>query len=338
MKLLDPHGPESQHVQNLTLASFEDLYRLADMFDGRTPKPLYRGQSDYSWKLETLLERNVPTHVIKEVGLETFEYRILTEAQRRLHQFLGPLPDEDDRLSWLALLRHNGTPTRLLDVTHSLFIACHFALRDAQQGKDAAVWIFSRHEIDFAFTDWNAAIDNTFLRTTPFTATSSGDPYYWSFPRKLESRAPPMSIDTLRFPGTGGPWLDRNATLDAAMRGYIEKPGVAVSEPFWISRRMDVQQGAFLIPFNVKKSFEENLFSFLGLSLEEHEERLIPTNEDDLSNLWHFFKVIKLRVPAELNQMLKAKLGTMNIRDLTLFPDADGALAQISAFSPMGGR
>jgi hypothetical protein len=51
-----------------------------------------------------------------------------------------------------------------------------------------------------------------------------------------------------------------------------------------------------------------------------------------------FSRVIKLRVPAELHQMLKAKLRTMNIRDLTLFPDADGALAQISAFSPVGGR
>jgi hypothetical protein len=91
------------------------------------------------------------------------------------------------------------------------------------------------------------------------------------------------------------------------MRGYIEKPGVAVSEPFWISRRMDVQQGAFLIPFNVRESFEENLFSFLGLSLEEHEERLVPTNKDDLSNLWHFFKGDQASCPRRITSNAKSE-------------------------------
>jgi hypothetical protein len=235
-------------------------------------------------------------------------------------------------------LRHNGIPTRLLDVTHSLFIACHFALRDAEQDKDAVVWIFSRHAIDFAFTLWNSAIDDTFIRPTPFTVASYGEPYYWPFPKKLASLPQAVSIETLRIPGIGGRWLDRNATLEAAMRGYIEKPGLAVSEPFWISRRMDVQQDAFLIPFNVRESFEKNLFSFLHISAEEQEERVVPTNKDDLLNLWRFFRIIKLRIPSRLHSILRAKLGTMNIRDLTLFPDTDGAFAQITAYLPLNGR
>jgi hypothetical protein len=122
------------------------------------------------------------------------------------------------------------------------------------------------------------------------------------------------------------------------MRGYVEKPGVAVSEPFWISRRMDVQQGAFLIPFNVRESFEKNLFSLLSISAEEQEERIVPTNKDNLTNLWRNFRVIKLRIPSRLHSILRVKLGSMNIRDLTLFPDTDGVFAQIAAFLPIDGR
>jgi len=329
-----PREPEEQFIQYLTLSSIDDLYRLAHQFDTGTPKPLYRGQSDYSWGLLTPLERNRPEFVVKESGLEIHEYDVLCQSQRRFHEFLTQLPNNDDRLSWLALLRHRGVPTRLLDVTRSLWIACYFALRDAKPNDDVAVWIFSRAKIEHSFWEWSRGANQAWLRSSPTTTATYGDYIRWPFPNDLQKKFEIPTIETLK--AQNDPFNDLNftLTLDAAMRGFVDKPGVAVVEPFWLSRRMDFQQGAFLIPFNVRYDFEFNLFTSLGMYKVETEERNVPTDVNELGDLWYHFRVIKLRIPAELHGILKIKLETMNIRDLTLFPDIDGALSHLTSLVP----
>ena len=43
-RYLRPHAqPEELYVQYITLSSIEDLFRLADVYDGFIPKPIYRG-------------------------------------------------------------------------------------------------------------------------------------------------------------------------------------------------------------------------------------------------------------------------------------------------------
>lgn len=331
---MQPEPPEK--LRRLAVQSIDDLFRLAHQFDCGTPKPLYRGQSSYEWPLETRLERNVPEFVRKETGLEVYEYRVLTEAQRRLHHFVEKLPDDDDLLSWLALLRHSGVPTRLLDATRSFYVACYFALRDAKPNCDAAIWIFDRLSIDREFSTWGLEDDSSWLRNTPFTGAQYGDPYYWPMPKKHRDRASPPTIESLRKGEFW--WLDHAATLDAALRGYIEKPGLAVAEPFWLSRRLDVQQGAFLIPFNVRLSFQENLMSHLRMAFDDAPEDVVPQEQQGLEELWGNFKVIKLRIPCALHGLLRVKLESMNIRELTLFPDLEGALAHLSGFIPIDGR
>ena len=328
-----PQRPEEIYVQYLTLAREDDWLRLTNIFDSSNIKPLFRGQSNYAWNLMTPLDRDRPEFVVKKSGLEVHEYDVLCQAQRRFHEFLTQLPDEDDRLSWLALLRHRGVPTRLLDVTRSFFIACYFALRDAEPRNDAVVWIFSREAIEGSFWNWGRNADETWLRKSPLTNGQYGDPIYWPFPKTLQKQYIVPTLENLKQPD-GLRDFNFALTLDAAMRGFVEKPGVALAEPFWLSRRMDFQQGAFLIPFNVRYDFESNLFSSLGMLEIETSERNLPTDHDELVELWGRFKVVKLRIPSELHGILKIKLETMNIRDLTLFPDIDGALSHLTALVP----
>jgi hypothetical protein len=49
----------------------------------------------------------------------------------------------------------------------------------------------------------------------------------------------------------------------------------------------------------------------------------VPIEQDELS-LWFNYKAIKLRILASLQPFLRLKLGTMNIRHPTLFPDLEG--------------
>lgn len=328
-----PKDSAEVYVQRLKLTSVDDLYRVAELFDTGSPKPLYRGQSNYEWPLATHLERDTPDFVVKETGLERYEHKIMNDAHRRFHEFFSQLPEENDYLSWLALLRHRGVPTRLLDVTRSLFIACYFALRDSKPETDAAIWIFSPMAFASSFSRWCYKSNSTWLRSSIFTAAEYNESLGWPFPKNPYSFYKPPTIQELKLPYSYDE-LNYVLTVDAAMRGFVDKPGVAVVEPFWLSRRLDFQQGAFLVPFNVRYNFEYNLFSYLDMLKNDIEERDISKDIEELRQLWFKFKIIKLRIPVKLHASLKIKLATMNIRDLTLFPDLDGVLSHVSDVKP----
>ncbi|MBY0484353.1 MAG: FRG domain-containing protein [Nitrosomonas sp.] len=284
--------------------------------------------------METHLERNVPESVLKETGLERYELKIMTEAQQRFHEFFSQLPDEEDYLSWLSFLRHRGVPTRLLDVTRSLYIACYFAIRDAQPNVDAAVWIFSPMEINRSYDhNWDYKANDSWLRKTIYTVASYNQDPSFPFPKNPYKQFSPPTIETLKHPYIPNK-LNALKVIDAAMRGFVDKPGVAFVEPFWISRRLVSQQGAFLAPFNVRYDFEFNLFHMLRMLKIETPEREVPNDDQGLFDLWQKAKIIKLRIPAHLHAILKVKLETMNIRELTLFPDLEGTLLHLSSIIP----
>jgi hypothetical protein len=98
----------------------------------------FRGHGDAGYPLETTLYRgsqrlNCP----KEILVER-EAWILRQFQRRAHHYIKDPPSVDERLEWLALIQHYGGPTRLLDFSHSFYVAAFFAIEQAEG--DAAVW------------------------------------------------------------------------------------------------------------------------------------------------------------------------------------------------------
>ena len=97
---------------------------------------IFRGQSDAAWKLTSNLERLLDDDLSIAPGIE---FRIVREFMRRAHHYFDRVPDEDRLDEWLALMRHYGAPTRLLDWTYSFDIALHFAIRDSLDGP-AAIW------------------------------------------------------------------------------------------------------------------------------------------------------------------------------------------------------
>jgi hypothetical protein len=94
---------------------------------------VFRGQESAEWSLQPSLEREGGEAVRTSVE------RALIEAfQRRAHYSLPRPPAVEERLEWLAIMRHHGVPTRLLDFTYSFYVAAFFALERARS--DAAVW------------------------------------------------------------------------------------------------------------------------------------------------------------------------------------------------------
>jgi hypothetical protein len=52
-----------------------------------------------------------------------------------------------DGMSWLALMRHHGAPSRLLDWTRSPHVAAHFAASAAAVGSAFTVWAVDQFEL-----------------------------------------------------------------------------------------------------------------------------------------------------------------------------------------------
>jgi hypothetical protein len=121
-----------------TLAQYNRFFgRLADKKFKEEEHWVFRGLSDSSYPLITTLER---VHAVwQRDGLidETrreLEDRLLREFKRRCHHYDDVrIPDDEDHLEWLAMMRHWGAPTRLMDWTYSYHIATFFALQNADE-------------------------------------------------------------------------------------------------------------------------------------------------------------------------------------------------------------
>jgi len=101
---------------------------------------LFRGHHDANWPLETSLCRmldDIEKWIELKKGVKfrlkknEREKILLKKFQSSAHLYIQhtlPRKDDKNRLEWNAIMQHYGTPSRLLDVTFSPYIAMYFAL------------------------------------------------------------------------------------------------------------------------------------------------------------------------------------------------------------------
>ena len=105
----------------------------------------FRGQGSSEWELETSLNRVAKTYGISEKMLWHREHWMLRQFIRRAQPYITPQQSSQDKLEWLALMQHHGAPTRLLDFSHSPYVATFFALENAVG--TSAVWCINRRRV-----------------------------------------------------------------------------------------------------------------------------------------------------------------------------------------------
>lgn len=115
-------------------------------------EPLFRGQADSGWRLETTLERFIPeqtTAVSKyNAYLKRVKPTVETITSRRWHLSegmelsSGAFVDAPPSSEFMAYVRHHGYPSPLLDWSRSPYVALYFAFREAKSSQDVALFVF----------------------------------------------------------------------------------------------------------------------------------------------------------------------------------------------------
>jgi len=192
------------------------------------------------------------------------EAGLVRKFQRHGHLYDTIAPKMSSIMEWLALMQHYGAPTRLLDFTYSFWVAVFMACE--KQGKEdaAAVWA----------VDWK-----------------------WLKKRRLQvlSKKVRKAYDKDKH-------CRRSSTFKRVYGKRIKTKLVIQQNAFRLNERHVIQQGVFLCPTVVEKSFEENL------------RAMAPTG-----------KVLrKLIIPASLGTKVRKRLWRMNMTSAVLYPGLDG--------------
>jgi len=135
------------------IATVHDLFTKLLSFDKGDELLAWRGQADSRWLLQTSLDRilDVEDDYVSRLA----EERALIEKFRiRAGEFLGRIEKQyvsgnhtNSGVSALAVLQHCYAPTRLLDWTHSPWVALYFAAID-HRDKPGAVWWFNQKSFE----------------------------------------------------------------------------------------------------------------------------------------------------------------------------------------------
>lgn len=285
------------------LNSVEELLRFTKSLKN-SRRFIYRGQADAEWKLETRIERDVPDGFKETVSLTKLEQAVLRQFQERAHLHLPAqeMPNGDAFVEWLAFIQHYGGPTRLLDFTHSPFVAAHFAVATNTSKRSAAIWAVNHHFADLnrpkRISEYASQLEDVkVLRNDEF---ASGQ-------RLLKELA-----------GVGPPEMLRKSIC-----GTVALPATVTIAPSRYNRRLLNQQGVFIAPLDADKSFESNLSPMFEPTVDFGRCAGDPIDVADLEDPDRY-SVIKFVIEPPAFPAFRSDLRRMNIATEILFPDLEG--------------
>lgn len=106
---------------------------------------LFRGHADLDWELEPAIDRSDFSKLRGKLTRDDQERLVFKEFKRLALPHLRSRPAND--WEFLALARHHGVPTRLLDWTENPLAALFFAVEPIRS-TDGSVWCYTYVEME----------------------------------------------------------------------------------------------------------------------------------------------------------------------------------------------
>lgn len=296
----------NKFYQETVIKSWHDF----DEYDAHAHHAVYRGQANANWCLQTGYERG------QQVQNPMRELPMIQNFCSQAGLYISDLPTWTDYVSWLSLMQHYGTGTRLLDVTRSRYVALFFAVigmvehnRGCENNdwSDCAVWVFKTNGSNCKLYNQLLIEEETGCLDTcaaPFAqALEEYKEYGWRFANQFiisdaRGECVVANDDIIR------PYSEK-------MKSFYDVGGIIELIPQKRNARMVAQAAEFLMPITLRKSFESNLCAWINLF-----------KRDD------WYAVEKLVISEKLSEEFYTKLGEMNINYQTMFPDVTGLAKQ----------
>jgi hypothetical protein len=207
------------------------------------PTVAYRGH--------TSAARNLSTGLVRLTGESetTVERHILRNFRKYAHRDTAP---GDSDWNWLSVAQHHGLPTRLLDWSHSPYVALHFATRDtARYDEDGAIWC-----VDYAAAhqmlpvELRAAVDSLGggLFTTDVLSRAAFTLDDFDRFTDAEGRSVPLFFEP--------PSLDERIVNQAAIFSTMSDPAAGLDD--WLERHPGIYR-KFIIPAQLKGRIRDHL-------------------------------------------------------------------------------
>ena len=267
-------------------ATWQDLQRLADLLPGW----VFRGQREIKWRLRPTLER-FAQRINGSHSLSDIEGHVVTQFKRGAPTHLDDLPMRADIIGWLSLIQSYGGPTRLLDMTRSLYVGAFFALAERSDSEHRVIWAINDRVI--------RGVLSQVLRTEDDRPLPCGDE------------------------------IEGGELLNSTLAGAFDGPAACAGAPFFLNERLIVQQGLFLFSLNMQHTLEQNLYGMFGVDAADvYPDSLVgwfrnPFAKALLPRLQRT-PVIKIVIPSEERARVLTDLKRMNITYASLFPGVEG--------------
>jgi len=271
------------------ITRWTDVEKMEKLFRrpkrGFYPRWVFRAKR-LSQDLKTKLEERFELNGIRGDRRIIEERKLIRRFQRKASLYLDHEPDKDDILEWLAVMRHHGALTRLLDWTYSFYVAVYLALGEKAGG---VVWALNAAPIS---------------RPEPMIKRICDQKDGF---RKFSK----VLLHYLKQCDFLGIRADGDKLIDLAVAAYLIDhpfPCVYPVNPFRLNRRLSVQQGLFLMVGDIRQSFSRNLTVTFGGSRETQ------------AHLWR----LEITPSVEERKEILRRLRDMNISNEALFPGLDG--------------
>lgn len=283
------------------IESWNDFFLLHQRFISRF---VFRGQANAEWSLKTSLDRlmnklhpNYKDPIIPAL----YEKRMIEEFVWKYPLYQKNfIPHKEEYIEWLALMQHYGSPTRLLDFSHSLFVALFMAI-DNYSFDYSAVWGLNRIILNHKIFDKYRE-----EYKTHYTSDDNLKKYIYN---------------------------QANAAIKNSMSINSIKPELYVVEPQNCNERQNRQQGLFVIPSNIQTSFEDNLFALVNdKCIRDMPIKDLITYSNTKSGIYSQSDILLLKIKIQkcLNLEITKILKQMNISAETLYPGLEGLAKSVS--------
>ena len=222
-----------------TVRNWSELIGIEDEFSTSKEEWVFRGETKRRTP-KTTLQRICEEFHFGPEDVPGLEGKLIVDFIRNypIHSPAVVVPDDDDTIFWLSLMRHYGTPTRLLDFTYSFFIATFFATEKSSESAAP-----------------NLEPDGSLPPQEPSAV--------WAVNKSWLTRHSSVLMNDIGGIELCTDWGNRKGS---AFRTIFWNQNPAIKavfpvNPYTFHERLHLQQGLFLCPGSLSLSFEGNLLS-----------------------------------------------------------------------------